>query len=178
MEQKLAVLVTLVGCGMLLALFASVARSAGTKESAENVAAAAARWRKNAFWGLVVLFVPIIGFSLTRLPYSSGSGGIDTVVIQATGHQWAWQINPDTVPTGRPIEIRVTGADVNHGFALYDANNRLMVQTQGMPGYTNTLRFEFTQPGTFQVRCLEYCGLGHHTMNAQLVVTSGLATSR
>lgn len=178
MEQKLAVLVTLVGSGMLLALFATVARSAGTRDSVENVAAAATRWRRNVFWGLVIVFVPIIGFSLTRLPYSSGSSGIDTVVIQATGHQWAWEIRPDTIPTGRPVEFRVTGADVNHGFALYDANNRLVIQTQGMPGYTNTLRYEFTQPGTYQVRCLEYCGLGHHSMNAPLVVTSDLVTSR
>ena len=156
---------------MLIAVFAMVARSAGTTESADAVAAATAKWRGRVFWGLVVIFVPVIGFSLTRLPYSSG-GRAGAVTIEATGHQWAWSIKPDTVPVGQPIEIRVTGADVNHGFALYDANNRLVIQTQGMPGYTNTLWYEFSQPGTYQVRCLEYCGLGHHTMMAPLVVTA------
>jgi cytochrome c oxidase subunit 2 len=170
MEQKLAVLVTVVAGTMLVAVFAMVAQSAGTTASAEAVAAASARWRRRVFWGLVVAFVPIIAFSLTRLPYSSGSQA-GAVTIQATGHQWAWEIKPDTVPAGRPIEIRVTGADVNHGFALYDANDRLVIQTQGMPGYTNTLRYEFQQPGTYRVRCLEYCGLGHHSMMAPLVVT-------
>lgn len=169
MEQKLAVLVTVVAGSTLVAVFAMVALSAGTTASAEAVSAAAAYWRRRVFWGLVIAFVPIIAFSLTRLPYSSGSQAA-AVTIQAIGHQWAWELKPDTVPAGRPIEIRVTGADVNHGFALYDADNRLVIQTQGMPGYTNTLRYEFRQPGTYQVRCLEYCGLGHHTMKAPLVV--------
>jgi cytochrome c oxidase subunit II len=171
MEQKLAVLVTVVAGTMLVAIFVMVARSAGTTASPEAVSAGVARWRARVFWALVVAFVPIIAFSLTRLPYSSGSQA-GAVTIQAIGHQWAWELKPDTVPAGRPIEIRVTGADVNHGFALYDANNRLVIQTQGMPGFTNTLRYEFQSPGTYQVRCLEYCGLGHHTMMAPLVVTA------
>jgi len=171
MEQKLAVLVTIAGSALLIVVFAMVARSAGTPASADDVAAATARWRRRIFWGLVAVFIPVIGFSLTRLPYSSGRQA-DALIIQATGHQWAWEVKPDTVPVGRPIEIRVTGADVNHGFGLYDASNRLVIQTQGMPGYTNTLQYTFSQPGRYQVRCLEYCGLGHHTMMAPFVVTA------
>jgi cytochrome c oxidase subunit 2 len=76
------------------------------------------------------------------------------------------------VPAGQPVEIRVTTADVNHGFGLYDANNRLVTQTQAMPGFTNVIRHVFTTPGTYRVLCLEYCGLGHHTMFSQIVVTA------
>ena len=28
------------------------------------------------------------------------------------------------------------------------------------------------QPGTYRILCLEYCGLGHHTMFSQIVVSS------
>jgi cytochrome c oxidase subunit 2 len=41
-----------------------------------------------------------------------------------------------------------------------------------MPGYTNVIRYTFTTPGTYRVRCLEYCGLGHHTMVTQFTVTA------
>jgi len=170
MEQQLAVLVTVVGSAILMAVFVSVARSAGTREDADAVSVAATRWRSRVFWGLVVAFIPLIALSLMRLPYSSGSDA-NAVIVQATGHQWAWEISPNSIPAGRNIEIRVTGADVNHGFALYDAANRLVIQTQGMPGYTNTLHYVFSHPGTYQVRCLEYCGLGHHTMMGTLTVT-------
>lgn len=170
MEQQLAVLVTVVGSAILMAVFVAVARSAGTREDADAVSVAATRWRSRVFWGLVLVFIPLIALSLMRLPYSSGSDA-NAVIVQATGHQWAWEIRPDSVPAERNIEIRVTGADVNHGFALYDAGNRLVIQTQGMPGYTNTLHYVFSHPGTYQVRCLEYCGLGHHTMMGTLTVT-------
>jgi len=170
MEQQLAVLVTVVGSAILMAVFVAVARSAGTPEGGDAVSAATTRWRTRVFWGLVVAFIPLIALSLMRLPYSSGSDA-NAVIVQATGHQWAWEISPNSVPAGRNIEIRVTGADVNHGFGLYDAGNRLVIQTQGMPGYTNTLHYSFSQPGTYQVRCLEYCGLGHHTMMGTLTVT-------
>jgi cytochrome c oxidase subunit 2 len=94
------------------------------------------------------------------------------VIVNATGHQWAWEVKPATVPVNALVEIRVTGADVNHGFGLYDANNRLITQTQGMPGFTNVIRYTFNSPGTYRILCLEYCGLGHHTMFSQLVVTA------
>jgi heme/copper-type cytochrome/quinol oxidase subunit 2 len=32
------------------------------------------------------------------------------------------------------------------------------------------LRYTFTEPGVYQVLCLEYCGLAHHEMNGQIKV--------
>jgi cytochrome c oxidase subunit II len=172
MERQIAVLVSAVLGITLLVVFATVARRAGSTGSADAIAADTARWRRVLFWSLVVAFVPAIAYSLTKLPYSSG-GGEAAVVVNATGHQWAWELAPASVPVGKVVEIRVTGADVNHGFALYDARDRLLAQTQAMPGYTNILHYTFTAPGAYTVRCLEYCGLGHHTMMAPFTVTAG-----
>src|SRR5262245_49175308 len=169
MEQSIAVFVSALLGALLLVVFAGVARSAHSTASPEVVATSAARWRKSVFWALVLVFVPVIGYSLTKMPYAKSVAGPD-VVVQATGQQWAWTITPDTVPAGKTVEIRVTGGDVNHGFALYDSNNRIVTQTQAMPGFTNVIRHTFAAPGTYRVLCLEYCGLGHHTMSAQLVV--------
>jgi len=171
MEQTVAVFVSATLGVFLLIIFAGVARSVTRTASAEDVAKSAARWRKTVLWTLVLLFVPAIGYSLTKLPYSRGPASAD-VVIEATGNQWAWVVTPDTVPAGKVVEIRVTGADVNHGFGLYDANNRLITQTQAMPGFTNVIHHTFSTPGTYRILCLEYCGLGHHTMFSQIVVSS------
>ena len=171
MEQRVAVLVSAVVGTLLIALFAAVARSAGSAGSADDIAAAGARWRRLTFWGLVVLFVPAIAYSLTKTPYRIDSRPSE-VVVQATGHQWAWTLEPSTVRAGQRVEIRVTGADVNHGLGVYDPNDRLVTQTQAMPGFTNVIRHTFTTPGTYRIRCLEYCGLGHHTMISQLTVTA------
>lgn len=171
MEQRIAAGISIVLGVLLLGVFGMVARSAGTSGTADDIAASAARWRRIVLWGLVVLFVPTIAYSLTKMPYSS-SDQTAAAVVQATGHQWAWEIAPDTVPAGRLVEIRVTGADVNHGFGVYDASDRLVTQAQAMPGYTNVIRYTFSSPGTYRILCLEYCGLGHHTMFSQLVVAA------
>jgi cytochrome c oxidase subunit 2 len=176
MEQRIAVIVTAVLAIPLMLAFLAVARSAGSIGNADTIAANGARWRRTTFWGLVIISVPAIAFSLMRLPYAKGAATPD-VVVEAKGSQWTWQVAPASVNAGQLVEIRVTADDVNHGFSLYDARNHLVVQTQAMPGYTNVIRHRFTEPGTYRVLCLEYCGLGHHTMAGQLVVNGSGVTN-
>jgi cytochrome c oxidase subunit 2 len=171
MEQRIAVFVSATLGALILIIFAGVARSAASTASPDLVASSATRWRTTVLWTLVLLFVPVIGYSLSKLPYAAASTPAD-VIVQATATQWAWVVKPDTVPVGKAVEIRVTGADVNHGFGLYDVDNRLITQTQAMPGFTNVIRHTFSAPGTYRVLCLEYCGLGHHTMFSQIVAVA------
>jgi len=74
------------------------------------------------------------------------------------------------LPVDKPVEFRVTSLDVNHGFGIYDQHSHLITQTQAMPGYVNRLRWKFTEPGTYKVLCLEYCGLGHPAMSSSFIV--------
>ena len=171
MEQRIAVLVSAIVGTLVIALFAVVARSAHTPGNTEEIAASAGRWRRAAFWGLVAVFVPVIALSLARTPYGRDANPA-AVVVRATGQQWSWTVEPSTVPAGQPVEIHVTGADVNHGLGVYDTDDRIVTQTQAMPGFTNVIRYTFSTAGTYRIRCLEYCGLGHHTMTAQLTVTA------
>jgi cytochrome c oxidase subunit 2 len=131
----------------------------------------AARWRRRSLWGLTILFVPTIAYSLTRMPYPV-AGQTAAVTVLATGHNGPGRSRLTRCRRGTLVEIRVTGADVNHGFGIYDASGRLVTQAQAMPGYTNVIRYTFPSPGTYRILCLEYCGLGHHTMASQLVVTA------
>ena len=59
---------------------------------------------------------------------------------------------------------------VDHPNDVFDSHGRLLAQVQGMPGYTNHLVYVFPAVGEYTVRCLEYCGLGHHTMSTTITV--------
>ena len=93
-------------------------------------------------------------------------------IVGVVGQQWSWQITPDTVQTGSVVEFRVTSKDVNHDFAVYAPDGRIVTQTQAMPGYTNKILYTFTHPGTYKVQCLEYCGLGHAAMTSEIHVVA------
>ncbi len=66
--------------------------------------------------------------------------------------------------------FNVSAADVTHGLGVYDENLRLLGQTQAMPGYENSLKITFDQPGKYKLMCMEYCGLVHHAMISDFTV--------
>lgn len=168
MLQNLAWTVSLLLIGLIVCVFLWVIRHG---HAASQDAHAPARWRSRVFWTLSILFVPIVAYSLTDLPYVAKDGPAP-VVVQATGYQWRWELSRTTVPVGTPIEFHVTAADVNHGFSLYDEKLQLQAQTQAMPGLTNVLRHTFDRPGTYKVFCMEYCGVAHHNMTTEIQVVA------
>ena len=133
------------------------------------------RIRTKLFWALVLVLGPAMIYSLLDLPYGAShahanASGVQPLVIEAKGYQWRWELNRNHVPVGQSVEFRVTSADINHGFAIYDPEMHLVAQTQAMPGYTNTLNYTFSKTGTYKVLCLEYCGIAHHNMVAEIKV--------
>ena len=167
--QLWLVLMTLVALG-----FAWVAINSGHREEDYTpLQKRAYRLRTWLFWGIVLLFGPVMIYTLMDLPYTAGhadNGSGEVQVVDATGYQWRWELSRDHVVTGQPVEFRITSADVNHGFGIYDANLHLVAQTQAMPGYTNTIRHTFSEPGTYRVLCREYCGVAHHNMMSAITV--------
>jgi len=100
----------------------------------------------------------------------------DPTVIKVIGKQYVWLFqypNGTTVPdklvlqAGKPYEILVTSDDVIH--ALYFVN--LGYKLEAIPGYTYHMYIELNQPGTYPIYCAEFCGPGHYTMKAILIVT-------
>jgi cytochrome c oxidase subunit II len=161
--------------GAVAAVFAWVAAGADVAlPDYGPVVAAAYRLRNWLFAGAVVFLVAVNYRTLGELPYVSLAPRPAGPVVAATavGEQWAWAVSPSAFTAGQTVEFHVTSKDVNHGFALYDPFMRLVAQTQAMPGYTNILRYTFTQPGTYHVLCLEYCGLAHHDMKSDISVTA------
>ena len=165
-----------VGAGVLVAVFVTVALKArGPAVPFENVTGPGYRVRRIWFGVLVVAALATLAATLPRLPYPGVRSGRQTgtpLLVQVVGVQWGWSITPSTLPAGRPIRFEVTSKDVNHDFGILDPNGHIVGMVQAMPGFTNVLYLTFDTPGTYVIRCLELCGLFHHTMvfpNLQVV---------
>ena len=169
MIQDIAWMVSIIPILIMVAIFSGVFASSGAP--ATVVASRQEGLRKSLFLGFLAIGIPLGVHTLAELPYTrpaSWSG--PALTVEATGRQWSWDLSRTDFKVGEPVEFRVTSADVNHGFAIYDASRRVVAQTQAMPGYVNTLRHRFTAPGTYTVMCLEFCGAAHHAMTAELHV--------
>jgi cytochrome c oxidase subunit II len=154
---------------MLAAVFALVALSSRNDVAYERVQRAGYWLRRRWLVLLVVVGVVVLGLTFFDLPYASGSGGGRTLV-KVTGGQFFWSLAPSQVPAGTPLRFDVTSVDVNHGFGLYDPHGHLIGEVQAMPGYHNKLDLTLDRPGTYLIRCLEFCGLNHATMEGRLTV--------
>ncbi len=133
--------------------------------------------RREKSWLVVVvagLFALLLA-TIFYVPYGE-SAGAGRQLVRVVGVQFAWAIEPTEVVVGRPVEFRLetrgTGGApaVNHGFGVYNPGGALLTQAQVVPGRTQKLVWTFDEPGTYSVRCLEYCGARHHEMNASFEV--------
>jgi cytochrome c oxidase subunit 2 len=174
--QNEVFLIALVGMGLVTLGFIYVIFQAG--KPADTAEAAQAHKTSNLLrkWLFVALLVIFIGASyatLHRFPIPLQHEPLQaSQVVNVIGHQWYWEMSATQVETGAPTEFRVTSADVNHDFAIYAPDGRIVVQTQAMPGFVNKILYTFDKPGTYKIRCLEYCGLGHDVMAADLTVVA------
>ncbi|MFC0342195.1 cytochrome c oxidase subunit II [Paracoccus niistensis] len=96
--------------------------------------------------------------------------GPDVVAVEAEGRQWAWRFSyPDApgrvtedtlhIPAGRPVDVRITSADVIHSFWV----PRLAGKLDAIPGHVNVLRLEAWKPGEYAGVSAEFSGTGYRT---------------
>lgn len=168
--------IALVGMGLVAVGFIHVIHQSG-KPAADAATRKAAHTsnvlRRWLFGALLIIFVGATYGTLRHFPIPLQNAPLDAhQVVDVVGQQWSWQITPSSVHAGSPVEFRVTSRDVNHGFAIYAPDGRIATQTQAMPGFTNKLVYTFTQPGTYRVMCLEYCGIGHAPMTSEIEVVA------
>ncbi|GAB1444703.1 hypothetical protein MASR2M41_03250 [Flammeovirgaceae bacterium] len=156
-----------------------------SSKNAEQSEQGMAQPLKKRFWFLLILFViPALFASgtIAEPAYCLFADETPAKIVHVSSMQFAFFLSEHAIdpknPSGEPIELpvnelvefRVTSLDVNHGFAIYDGSNRLITQTQAMPGYVNRLRYKFTEPGTYNILCLEYCGMAHQIMRSSFIV--------
>jgi cytochrome c oxidase subunit 2 len=174
--QDLAWGLSLILMAVVAAVFLWVVAGASSRGGdAATAARSAFRWRDRLFWLAILAGVALSFTTLWEWPIAGHAAAATKpdVVIRAVGHQWRWELDRDTVQAGQLVEFELTSSDVNHGFAIYKDKTRMVAQTQAMPGYVNKLQVRFTEPGDYEVLCLEYCGLAHHGMRTVIKVRDG-----
>jgi cytochrome c oxidase subunit 2 len=157
---------------LLATAFVVIGLQAGSDVSEERVHRVGYWLRKRWLTLLLVIGVVVVGISFFDLPYATGSSSGRTVV-KVTAGQFFWALAPDRVAPGTHVRFDVTSVDVNHGFGLYDPHGHLIGSVQAMPGYHNELDLTLNDAGVYRIRCFEFCGLHHATMEGQLTVARG-----
>ncbi len=169
-------LISLVGMGLVTLGFLYVIYQAGKPADAAEARRAhktANTFRSWLFLALLIVFVGVSYATLRRFPIPLQHSALKaSQVVNVVGQQWSWTMSQTTFKVGVPVEFRVTAGDVNHGFAIYAPDGRIAIQTQAMPGYVNKLLYTFPAPGTYKIRCLEYCGIGHDVMTTDIQVVA------
>jgi cytochrome c oxidase subunit 2 len=166
-------LITLIGIGLVALVFIYVIGRSGGSADPKQVQIRAYAIRRWWFVALLILGIGVTYASLRPFPVPDQQAQLPGAqIVDVVGRQWTWQLSRNQVAAGIPVEFHVTSSDVNHGFAIYGPDDRILAQTQAMPGFTNRLVYTFRQPGIYRVLCLEYCGLAHHVMADQLEVAA------
>jgi cytochrome c oxidase subunit 2 len=93
----------------------------------------------------------------------TGPNEYEAVII---GRIWSFTPPEIEVPAGADITFTLTTPDVIHGFQIEGTRVNLML----IPGQVTRSRYRFQRPGEYAILCHEYCGVGHHTMHAKVVV--------
>ncbi|MDD5581120.1 MAG: c-type cytochrome [Methylobacter sp.] len=141
---------------------------------------------KSIVWGGIVFPIVtltallIYGFSILE------AGGAlvqaeNPVHISVVGEQWWWRViyhhddghttesaNELRIPAGRPIEIKLSTADVIHSFWIPAYAGKVDM----IPGRINTLHFVADKPGIVSGQCAEYCGGAHALISFYTVAMS------
>ena len=111
---------------------------------------------------LVIFYIGLIGFDKIReIPK-------DAMPIKVVGQQWTWHFFYENgretgelrVPVKKPIKLVLTSRDVIHSFFV----PAFRIKEDCVPGMENYLSFTVEEPGTYDIFCTEYCGLGHSGM--------------
>lgn len=75
-------------------------------------------------------------------------------------------MNELRIPAGRPVKLIMTSRDVIHGFFIPEYR----IKQDVLPGRYTYLHLQPDLEGTFDIYCTQYCGVGHSTMRAKLIV--------
>lgn len=166
----------LIGVGLVTLVFLYVISQARVPASEAETRRSTHTAHVIQAWFFAILVLGFAGgtwATLRHFPIPDQHGALAAdQVVDVEGFMWGWNMKPATIETGQTVEFRVTSKDVNHDFAIYGPDGRIVAQTQAMPGFTNKLLYTFETPGTYTIQCLEYCGVGHGAMRTTITVAS------
>ncbi len=139
--------------------------------------------RLEGVWVLLVIgvFVVLNVASIKYMPTVQAAEADEKSLeqVKVTASSWAFDISDREFEVGQSVRFSIKSSDTVHGFAVYHPDGRLIFTTMLIPGLdkATSIVYTFTEPGKYKVRCLEYCGIAHHTMQDELIVTASTASA-
>lgn len=96
--------------------------------------------------------------------------------VKATARMWSWQFEYEDgrretrlyVPANTPVKVRLHSTDVIHSFFV----PAFRVKKDMVPGLETFVWFQAPKPGSYDIFCTEYCGVGHADMITTVEVLS------
>ena len=168
---------------LIMVVFYGVYRSSRVEEKEAGGMSTPNRKRFLFFFTLAVIVVALLSVTLPRSPYFLFAGDTPSKVVQVSARQFSFDLSYPAaeadsaggshiieLPVNEIVEFRVSSFDVNHGVGIYNEKAELVAQTQAMPGYINKLRWKFDKPGSYNIVCLEFCGVSHAFMRTSFKV--------
>lgn len=173
---------------------------ASTRAKNKQVFASKRKYQPELFWSIGVAgvliwlwvnsypWMPPVAFSAVANNSSTTNSHQQLQVVNVTAGQWFWIMKKNgeseseensphiTLQANIPVKFVARSVDVNHGFGVFrdKDGSPILFQMQIIPKLDNVFYYTFRQPGTYLVRCLEYCGYAHPYMTSMIqVVPSG-----
>jgi cytochrome c oxidase subunit 2 len=87
-------------------------------------------------------------------------------VVEITAHRFEFSPSEITLEAGQPVVLRLSTADVTHGFYL----KALGIDALIPPGPPTDVALTPSAPGRYTVICDHFCGAGHGGMKMVIVV--------
>ncbi len=116
---------------------------------------------------LVVLGLPLGALGLQRAQTAGPARVIELTARLPTAEQGGWTPERIIVQRGERVRLRISSADVIHGFSI----PKLDVHVDWIePGKVAEVEFTADQPGRYAFQCTVWCQLGHWRMRGVIEV--------
>lgn len=126
--------------------------------------------------GLPLVVLPIVWVvSLQAMAALAEADEPYALEIDVHGRQFSYEVSYPAnglvltdeirIPVGQPVLLRLHASDVIHSFWV----PRLGGKTDLIPGIVNETWIRASEPGIYEGRCAEFCGVGHFGMGLTVV---------
>jgi cytochrome c oxidase subunit II len=92
----------------------------------------------------------------------------NTFQVYAVAQMWQFQPNQIVITAGSEVDFFLVSKDLVHGFNISEKNVNMMA----VYGNINKTTVKFEKPGVYKITCHEYCGVGHQSMQAEVIVNA------
>lgn len=135
------------------------------------------KWRGRWLGLVIALFLVVNLASIQFIPAiytaKANASGVAAIDVTVEAQSWSYDMSASEFEVGKPVRFNAKSLDTVHGFAVYHPNGKVLFTMMLVPGVgDSSLTYTFDEPGTYKVRCLEYCGMAHHEMSDEITVTA------